>query len=70
MLKVPGEIVHLTGIYEVIHLGHRGTHEALLWTDERFPQCRQCKDGVIFSFVREPYVSEAVQHITADPDFR
>jgi len=59
----PGEIAPTSGIYAVIHEGHRPPHELLVIRGEEFPPCRTCKLGVVF----EPV--QAVEHLTHDLDF-
>ena len=34
---VPDEHVRTTGVYEVLHFGHRPPHEVFLWQHEIFP---------------------------------
>jgi hypothetical protein len=68
MLYAPGEHVCITGVYEVMHQGHRPPHQVWLWADEKFPRCLHCKGGVIFKFVRrakEPICN----HASTDEDF-
>jgi hypothetical protein len=48
----PGETVPENGIYRVTHDAHRLMHEATLLKGDRFPRCRQCKDGVRFELRR------------------
>jgi hypothetical protein len=40
------------GIYRVTHNSHRLMHEATLLRGDRFPLCRQCKQGVRFELRR------------------
>ncbi|HEX4603379.1 MAG TPA: hypothetical protein VH724_05245 [Candidatus Angelobacter sp.] len=40
------------GIYRVTHNTHRLMHEATLLKGDRFPLCRQCKEGVRFELRR------------------
>ena len=53
-----GDTVRLSGIYEVIHdRNHRGAHEVVMISGERFPDCETCKDKVRFRLVRTaPYI--------------
>ena len=69
MLSLPGEPVRTTGIYEANHAGHRARHQALLFTGEMFPRCRQCREYVVSLFLRETS-EQKPEHISADPDFR
>jgi hypothetical protein len=48
----PGEIVPENGIYRVMHDSHRLMHAATLLKGDRFPLCRECKDGVRFEMRR------------------
>ena len=54
----PGESIRQSGIYEVLHeLQHRETHEAVMISGEKFPDCETCKDKVRFRLVRTaPYI--------------
>ena len=68
LLYVPGERVSTTGVYEILHTGHRAPHKAFLWQEDIFPCCQQCRWNVIFRLVhpgREP----ACEHVSADQDF-
>ena len=53
-----GETVRQSGIYEVIHdREHRETHEVVMISGDRFPDCETCKDKVRFRLVRTaPYI--------------
>ena len=53
-----GEVVRQSGIYEVIHdRDHRETHEVVMISAERFPDCETCKEKVRFRLVRTaPYI--------------
>ena len=48
----PGQMVPDSGVYRVTHASHRLMHEATLLKGDRFPVCRQCKDGVRFELRR------------------
>lgn len=68
MIYIPGDEVFITGVYEVMHMGHRPPHQAWLFAGEKFPYCQQCGSNVLFKFIRrasEPTCS----HINADQDF-
>jgi hypothetical protein len=58
----PGQMVPISGLYTVIHQGHRAQHEVLAVRGDEFPGCRVCKDAVRF------YVSQVVPYITHDFD--
>ena len=47
----PGEAAPVSGIYEVLHSGHRSTHEILILSGDRFPECRACHTTVRFQIV-------------------
>jgi hypothetical protein len=68
MLCVPGETVRITGVYDVLHFGHRPPHQVFLWQNEIFPRCRQCESNVIFKFVRGA-IHPICDHISTDQDF-
>lgn len=68
MLCVPDEHVRTTGVYEVLHFGHRSPHEVFLWQHEIFPRCRQCERNVIFKLVRAA-IHPTCDHVSADKDF-
>jgi hypothetical protein len=48
----PGELVPESGVYRVTHDSHRLMHEATLLKGDRFPICRECKEGVRFELRR------------------
>ena len=43
-----GELAPVSGIYAVIHTGHRDEHRAVILRDEMFPQCAICGAAVYF----------------------
>ena len=47
MLKT-GDLVPESGIYRVVHSGHRLPHEVTLLKEQQFPRCSKCKDAVEF----------------------
>ena len=54
----PGEKVPRTGLYRVVHVGHRLTHKGMLKEGEKFPSCKHCDDGVrFFLYMRAPFLS-------------
>lgn len=57
------------GIYNVLHLGHRPVHKAILQEAESFPECRRCGTAVAFEFVEPVTESDAIEHIGYDCDF-
>lgn len=58
----PGHLVPISGIYIVVHDGHRAEHEVLAIRGEEFPSCRVCKENVRF------YVGQPIPHMTHDFD--
>lgn len=44
----PGETTPESGVYVVIHHGHRAEHDVTLFRDETFPPCTRCGDAVRF----------------------
>ena len=48
-----GEIAPQSGIYEVVHQGHRLPHEVTMLSGQVFPPCAKCADAVYFKLVRE-----------------
>ena len=58
----PGESAPTTGIYDVVHEGHRRPHVAILLAGEIFPACRTCKDAVRFTLARQ------ANHVAGDAD--
>ncbi len=59
-----GEAIVHTGIYRVLHRGHRATHTVVLLAGQHFPRCVRCGQDVEFQLV------EATPHIRQDRDFR
>lgn len=68
MLCVPGENVRISGVYDVLHFGHRPPHQVFLWQAEIFPRCRHCGANVIFKLIRGA-IHPVCDHISADEDF-
>ncbi len=58
----PGQMVPISGIYNVVHVDHRADHEVLAIRGDEFPSCRICKDAVRFC------VTHTIPHITHDFD--
>ena len=57
------DTVPQSGIYRVMHAGHRLPHEVTLLAGQVFPRCSKCKDYVQFEVVRH------APHIQAQPGF-
>lgn len=68
MLYSPGELVCITGAYEVLHMGHRPPHQVWLFANEKFPRCRECRGNVIFKFLRRG-TEPTCDHASTDEDF-
>lgn len=68
LLYLPGERVKVSGIYEILHSGHRASHEAFLCEDDSFPLCQRCGNNVIFRLVN-PAKAPVREHVSADSDF-
>jgi hypothetical protein len=59
----PGEQVPSSGVYRVLHQGHRDEHEATLREGEQFPTCTVCAQDVRFRLV------QSAKLIDRDRDF-
>ena len=59
-----GTAIPESGLYRVLHAGHRGSHEAVLLRGELFPRCHVCAENVQFELL------QAVPHLSADENFR
>ncbi len=59
-----GEPIVHTGIYRVLHRGHRATHKVVLLSGQNFPRCARCGQNVQFQLF------QATPHIRNDRDFR
>jgi len=58
----PGEHAPASGVYQVVHRGHRATHDVLIIRGEELPACRVCHADVRFA------IGVAVPHYTHDWD--
>lgn len=58
----PGETAPTSGIYTVVHAGHRRDHEVTAIQGEEFPLCRVCQGNVNF------YPTHPASHLTRDFD--
>ena len=47
-----GSVIPQSGIYKVVHAGHRLPHEVTLLKGGVFPRCCKCADLVTFELVR------------------
>lgn len=54
-----GQTVPHSGIYRVLHAGHRLPHEVTLVAGEIFPRCSKCKDAVQFQSIRQATLAHA-----------
>lgn len=43
-----GAVAPETGIYRVVHTGHRLPHEVVILQGQRFPRCSKCTSSVLF----------------------
>lgn len=43
-----GALAPETGIYRVVHTGHRLPHEVVILKGQRFPRCAKCNGSVLF----------------------
>lgn len=59
----PGDKVPSSGVYRVLHNGHRDQHEATLREGEQFPTCTVCEQHVRFQLV------QSARLIDRDADF-
>ncbi len=59
----PGDTAPVSGVYMVVHQGHRENHEVVILRGEQLPTCRGCHDAVRFQVKRQ------ASHITHDWDF-
>ncbi|HEY3928496.1 MAG TPA: hypothetical protein VGL89_08990 [Candidatus Koribacter sp.] len=59
----PGDKVQSSGVYRVLHQGHRDEHEATLREGELFPTCSVCERNVRFRLV------QSARLIDRDTDF-
>ena len=59
----PGEKVPRSGIYVVMHAGHRAAHESVVLAGSDFPGCRHCGEQVRYRLLR------SASPIEADHDF-
>lgn len=58
----PGELVPSSGLYEVIHDGHRPPHKVIALRSDKFPPCRTCGEELRFLAL------QAVSYINHDMD--
>jgi hypothetical protein len=58
-----GDQVPSSGVYRVLHKGHRDEHDATLREGEQFPVCTVCKQEVRFRLV------QSATSIDRDADF-
>jgi hypothetical protein len=60
----PGDAVPESGVYTVVHDGHRDRHPATIFHGTRFPQCARCGKAVRFVLARPAAL------ISEDVDFK
>ncbi len=59
-----GQAIVQSGIYRVLHSGHRVSHFVVLLAGESFPRCARCGDRVTFELF------QATSDTRNDPDFQ
>lgn len=59
----PGEQAPESGVYQVIHNGHRTDHYVTLFRGDQFPACARCTDRVRF------HLDRTAAPIAEDTDF-
>lgn len=60
--------VRVSGVYEIVHQGHRAPHQGFLCKGDRLPNCQRCGDNAIFRLIH-PTKEPNCEHISADGDF-
>lgn len=66
-----GLLVPESGIYRVIHVGHRLPHAVTICKGETFPRCAKCADLVVFELIQKvecPYSYEPLHIFELHPD--
>ena len=58
-----GDRVPASGLYKVVHGGHRKNHSVLALRGDEFPRCRFCKNEAVFILI------EGATYIAHDLDF-
>lgn len=58
----PGETIAVSGVYRVVHAGHRHDHEVLAINGDILPACRVCTGEVRF------YLDRAIDYNSHDWD--
>jgi hypothetical protein len=69
MPSTAGTKVKRSGVYSVIHYGHRAPHGVILQQGELFPDCHRCGTAVVFEFVGPLRECSENEHIGYDLDF-
>lgn len=66
-----GLLVPASGIYRVMHAGHRLPHAVTICKGETFPRCAKCADLVAFELIRAvecPYSYEPMHIFELHPE--
>jgi len=66
-----GHSVPESGIYRVIHAGHRLPHAVTICKGENFPRCAKCANMVIFELIRAvecPFTYEPMHIYELQPE--
>lgn len=48
----PGQVVPCSGVYRIVHAGHREDHDGILLQGQLFPPCLMCGDQVQFQLIQ------------------
>ena len=58
-----GDIAPASGVYRVVHRGHRADHRVLIIKGDEFPRCRRCGRDVSFE------LADPTEYAAHDWDF-
>ncbi|HEU5450724.1 MAG TPA: hypothetical protein VFU76_02005 [Terriglobales bacterium] len=59
----PGDVAAVSGVYRVVHRGHRADHRVMIIKGDEFPRCRRCSRDVTYELI------EATEYGPHDWDF-
>jgi YjzC-like protein len=62
----PGEQVPSSGVYRVLHNGHRDEHDATLREGELFPTCTVCSHEVRFRLLQSARLTDRHRDIVGE----
>jgi hypothetical protein len=51
--RKPGDVCAASGMYQVVHKGHRAAHTVVIRKGDPFPQCKTCSEAVRFRLVKK-----------------